>query len=182
MIIGVGNLVHAFRTPSSIFYLNSLFYLPVVEYFLFNMGAILIFGFSNLILILKLKNDFNNKRYDFIFFLTFLSFLFINIFFYRLAEHGTDRSAQILIFILFIEVFNLYKTPKYVEQNFTKIFILLGLIISLKAFYVMYLTILIPILFHFRKKKIFLNFFKNFYFYIFCFVGLFLILITISPF
>ena len=179
LIIGVGNLVHAFRTPSSIFYLNSLFYLPVVEYFLFNMGAILIFGFSNLILILKLKNDFNNKRYDFIFFLTFLSFLFINIFFYRLAEHGTDRSAQILIFILFIEVFNLYKTPKYVEQNFTKIFILLGLIISLKAFYVMYLTILIPILFHFRKKKIFLNFFKNFYFYIFCFVGLFLILINI---
>ena len=179
LIIGVGNLVHAFRTPSSIFYLNSLFYLPAVEYFLFNMGAILIFGFSNLILIFKLKNDFNNKRYDFIFFLTFLSFLFINIFFYRLAEHGTDRSAQILIFILFIEVFNLYRksTPK--DQNFTKIFILLGLIISLKAFYVLYLIILIPILFHFKKKNIFLNFFKNFYFYIFCFVGCFLILINV---
>ena len=26
LIIGVGSLVHAFRTPSSIFYLNSLFY------------------------------------------------------------------------------------------------------------------------------------------------------------
>ena len=179
LIIGVGNLVHAFRTPSSIFYLNSLFYLPVVEYFLFNMGAILIFGFSNLILIFKLKNDFNNKRYDFIFFLTFLSFLFINIFFYRLAEHGTDRSAQILIFILFIEVFNLYRKSTSIDQNFTKIFILLGLIISLKAFYVLYLIILIPILFHFKKKNIFLNFFKNFYFYIFCFVGCFLILINV---
>ena len=67
LIVGVGSLVHAFRTPSSIFYLNSLFYLPIIEYFLFNMGAILIFGFSNLILIFKLKDDFNNKRYDFIF-------------------------------------------------------------------------------------------------------------------
>ena len=179
LIIGVGNLVHAFRTPSSIFYLNSLFYLPGVEYFLFNMGAILIFGFSNLILIFKLKNDFNNKRYDFIFFLTFLSFLFINIFFYRLAEHGTDRSAQILIFVLFIEVFNLYRKSTSIDLNFTKIFILLGLIISLKAFYVLYLIILIPILFHFKKKNIFLNFFKNFYFYIFCFVGFFLILINV---
>ena len=179
LLIGVGNLVHAFRTPSSIFYLNSLFYLPVIEYFLFNMGAILIFGFSNLILIFKLKNDFKNKRYDFIFFLTFLSFLFINIFFYRLAEHGTDRSAQILIFILFIEVFSLYRKSKSIEKNFTNIFILLGLIISLKAFYILYLIILLPILFHFKKKRFFLISFKNFYFYIFCFVGFFLILINI---
>ena len=179
LMIGVGNLVHAFRTPSSIFYLNSLFYLPIIEYFLFNMGAILIFGFSNLILIFKLKNDLNDKKYDFIFFLTFLSFLFINIFFYRLAEHGTDRSAQILIFILFIEVFNLFRKSTSIKQNFTKIFILLGLIISLKAFYVLYLIILIPILYLFKKKKIFLDFFKNFYFYIFCFVGFFLILINI---
>ena len=52
LVIGAGQLVHAFRTPSSIFYLNSLFYLPIIEYFLFNMGAILdLSGFSNLILI-----------------------------------------------------------------------------------------------------------------------------------
>ena len=81
LIVGVGQLVHAFRTPSSIFYLNSLFYLPIIEYFLFSMGAILIFGISNLILIFKLKNDYHNKKFDFIFYLTLLSFLFINIFF-----------------------------------------------------------------------------------------------------
>ena len=33
-IFGVGNLEHGFRTPSSIFYLNSLFYLPILELFL----------------------------------------------------------------------------------------------------------------------------------------------------
>ena len=179
LIIGVGNLVHGFRTPSSIFYLNSLFYLPVIKYFLFNLGVILIFGFSNLILIFKLKNDYKNKRYDFIFFLTLLSFLFINIFFYRIAEHGTDRSAQILILILFIEVFSLYRKSAIIEKHFSKIFILLGLIITLKAFYVLYLLILIPVFFHFKKNNLFLNFFKNFYFYLFCSVGFLLMLINI---
>ena len=179
LIIGVGSLVHAFRTPSSIFYLNSLFYLPIIEYFLFNMGAILIFAFSNLILIFKIKNDYYNKQYDFVFFLSLLSFLFINIFFYRIAEHGTDRSAQILIFILFIEVFGLYRKSTNVEKIFSKIFILLGLIISLKAFYVLYLIILLPLLFQFKKYKFFINFFSNFYFYIFCFIGLFLMLVNI---
>ena len=47
-IFGLGNLNHGFRTPSSIFYLNSLFYLPGIKYFLMNSGAIYIFGFVNL--------------------------------------------------------------------------------------------------------------------------------------
>ena len=179
LVIGAGQLVHAFRTPSSIFYLNSLFYLPIIEYFLFNMAAILIFGFSNLILIFKLKNDLKSKRYDFIFYLTLLSFLFVNIFFYRISEHGTDRSAQILILILFIEVLSLYRSSINIEKHFSKIFILLGLIVTLKAFYVLYLLILIPILFELKKSRLFYNFFKNFYFYIFCFVGFFLILVNV---
>jgi len=33
-ILGLGWLNHGFRTPSSIFYLNSLFYLPYIKYFL----------------------------------------------------------------------------------------------------------------------------------------------------
>ena len=179
LIVGVGQLVHAFRTPSSIFYLNSLFYLPIIEYFLFSMGAILIFGTSNLILIFKLKNDYHNKKFDFIFYLTLLSFLFINIFFYRIAEHGTDRSAQILILLLFIEVLTLYRKSIVEEKIFSKILILLGLIVSLKAFYVLYLIILIPILVSFKKYKHLLKLFKNFYFYLFCSIGFFLILVNI---
>ena len=152
LIIGVGNLNHGFRTPSSIFYLNSLFYLPFISHFSFNIGATLLFGISNLILIFKLKNDNKFKRYDFIFFLTLLSFLFINIFFYRLSEHGTDRSAQILILILFIEILSLLRNQVNIQNFFSKILILLGLIISLKAFYVLYLLTLI-IIFLFVKKK-----------------------------
>ena len=41
--IGIGQFNHGFRTPSSIFFLNSLFYFPHVKYHLFQMGAILFF-------------------------------------------------------------------------------------------------------------------------------------------
>ena len=182
MIIGTGSINHGFRTPSSIFYLNSLFYLPIIKYFSFNIGAVLIFGISNLILILKLKNDHKNQRYDFISILTILSLLFINIFFYRISEHGTDRSAQILILVLFIEILSLYRNSVNFKNFFSKIFILLGLIITLKAFYVLYLLILIPIFVGIRKEKIsqiLKSFFSNIYFYIFILIGFSLIAINI---
>jgi len=182
LIIGVGNLNHGFRTPSSIFYLNSLFYLPIIKYFLFNIGQILIFGASNLILIFKLKNDFRNKDYDFILILSLLSFIFINIFFYRLSEHGTDRSAQILILILFIEILTLIVRSVSLKSFFSKIFILLGIIISLKAFYVLYLIIFIPIFYVILKnnfKQNLKDFLSNLYFYFFLCSGFFLILLNI---
>ena len=170
-----------FRTPSSIFYLNSLFYLPLSN-ISFNIGAIIIFGFSNLILIFKLINDYKNKNYDFIFILTLFSFLFINIFFYRISEHGTDRSAQILIFILFIEILYLIRKRVNLKSFFSKIFILLGLIISLKAFYVLYLLTIVPIFFFLKNKnfkKLKEIFLKNFFFYLFLLVGISLMLINI---
>ena len=52
-----------------------------------------------IILLFKIKKD----KINIINYLSLLSFIFINIFFYRIAEHGTDRSAQILIFLLIIE-------------------------------------------------------------------------------
>ncbi len=181
LIIGIGNLNHGFRTPSSIFYLNSIFYLPYIKYFSFNIGATLLFGISNLILVLKLRNDYKLKNYDFVFYLTLLSFLFVNIFFYRISEHGTDRSAQILILILFIEIFNLVRNEVLSQKFFSKVFILLALIISLKAFYVLYLLVLLPVFFYFKKddfKYIILGFLKNFYFYLILFTGALVLIIN----
>ena len=182
LIIGTGILNHGFRTPSSIFYLNSIFYLPFIKYFSFSIGAVLIFGITNLILISKLIKDYQEKKYDFIFLLTLLSFLFINIFFYRISEHGTDRSAQILIFLLFIEILSLLRNRISLSNFFSKIFILLGIIISLKAFYVLYLLTLVPIFFYLKKinfKILISDFLKNVYFYFFFLTGAFLIIVNI---
>ena len=62
-IFGVGNLEHGWRTPSSIFYFNSLFYLPILEKSLINSGAIYFLIFSNIFLIQKVSNQLKNKKF-----------------------------------------------------------------------------------------------------------------------
>ena len=153
IIVGVGNYDPSWRYPSSIFYFNSLFYLPVIKYFLYHIGALLIMGFSLVTICLKLLEKYNLKKYDQLFFYNLLSLSFILVFFYRLAEHGTDRSAQILSFILISEILIFFKK----EQNFntfsTKIFAIGSLAISLKVLYLVYLILLIPIIYFVYKEK-----------------------------
>ena len=151
-LIGVGNFNHGFRTPSSIFYLNSLFYLPIVEKYMFHIGAIIIMGYSLIHLITLLNYKYLERDNDYIFFLILLSIIFIFIFFYRISEHGSDRSAQILIFLLFIEIFIFFKFLRTSDIFLGKILILSSLIISLKSFYFVYFIILIPILFLLKKN------------------------------
>ena len=64
------------------------------------------------------------------------------------------------------------------QKFFSRILILLGLIISLKAFYILYLLVLIPVFLKFKKRN-FLDLFRNFYFYIFGSLGFFLVLVNI---
>ncbi len=167
-IFGVGNLEHGFRTPSSIFYLNSLFYLPIIEKSLINSGAIYFLIFSNIFLIQKIFNQIKNKKFNFIFILSLFSLLFINTIFYRLAEHGTDRSALILIFILaiyYLEGTNRKLNKTNFKQYYQKILIMIMLIISLKSFYLIYTIFIFILFFEFRKilftgkfyKRILLN-------------------------
>ena len=180
LLIGIGQFNLGFRTPSSIFYLNSLFYLPIVKYFMFQMSAILIMGFSNLILLIKLKKNIDEHKINFITYFTLLVFIFINIFFYRIAEHGTDKSAQILVFILFIEIFLLTNFKINEKNQISRIYILIGLIISLKAFYVIYgvffLAVLIYLLKIFNIKETLKTLIFNYYFIFFTILFLVILL------
>ena len=141
IVFGLGHLNLGFRTPSSIFFLNSIFYLPIVKFYMFSMPAILIMGFTNLIIFEKINNNLENNQVNYITFFSILSLLFINIFFYRIGEHGTDKSAQILIFLLIIEILIFLDTKTLKENTLSKIYLLIGLVVSLKAFYVLYLIL-----------------------------------------
>ena len=184
---GIGQFNHGFRTPSSIFYLNSLFFLPLVKYYLFNFSALYILGFSNIILLKKIHvffKSFNinnnlSSNYNYITFLSLLIFTFINIFFYRIGEHGTDRSAQILIFILIITMLEYFYINKINKIDLLIIYILLGLIISLKAFYILYVIVLLPLFLFVHEKKnnliFILNYFINNRIFLFIFILTFLV-------
>ena len=171
--IGVGLFNSGFKTPSSIFYLNSLFYLPLIEYFSFYIPTVLFLGFANFILINKIFKYLKKNQIDYIFFLNLLFFVFLNIFFYRIQEHGTDRSAQILILILFLQLLLFINFKKDQYARLDKIIILTGIIVSLKSFYVLYLILIIPliyILFKNNKLELFYYILKNRIFYLFIFL------------
>ena len=174
-VIGIGNFGLGLRTPSSLFYLNSLFYLPIIKYYTFQITPVLILGFSNLILITKIKNDLKNNKYNFLTIYNLLVFIFINIFFYRISEHGTDKSAQILILILISEILLMINFKGIIEKSISKLFILIGLIIAFKAFYILYGLLFFVIIYHlFKIKKDFLSIFnvliKNYFFLSFIFL------------
>jgi len=155
--IGVGQFNHGFRTPSSIFYLNSLFYLPHAKYYLFHLGSIYILGFANIILLKKIDNFFSylnlKKKINVTNYLSLFSIIFINIFFYRIAEHGTDRSAQILIFLLIIELMIFINLKRIKSEDLFNLYLLAALIISLKAFYILYAVFFIPLLLFVKSKN-----------------------------
>ena len=184
-IFGLGIFNHGFRTPSSIFYLNSLFYIPYFEYYLFNLSAVLILAFANLTLTLKLIKIIKNKEFNLIFYLILFILIFINIFFYRISEHGTDRSAQILILLLFLEYIGMIYYKINIKSYINKILVYIAIIISLKAFYFLYVFFLFPLIFFLvdsKNIKLFkkLFFLKNLYFNLLLVIFLFVLFVNFS--
>jgi hypothetical protein len=186
-IIGLGHLEHGFRTPSSIFYLNSLFYLPIAKLSLINIGAIYYMGFANIFFLEKIFYYLKKKQTNFILFLSLVSLLIINTAFYRIAEHGTDRSALILIFVLVLTYFKSLEYSKILDRkklliSYENILVLLLLIISLKSFYLIYVTILLVWLIQFRsilfEQNLFIDLLKNKITYLFI-LGLFIFVLTV---
>ena len=175
-IVGTGNFSHGFRTFSSLFFYHSLLFLPLIKYFLFHIGPFLILLFSSYLLIQKLILNFQKDEINLSYFFTLLSFIFVGVVFYRIGEHGTDRSAQILlllIFILFIEIFYFEKDLDQINKKIILLSILIFFASSMKVIYYLYLF-LISLIF-FKKNFLTIKFFKK-SFFIFIFLSLSLIL------
>lgn len=178
-IYGLGFYDLGFRTPSSLFYINSLFYLPFASFYLFNVTAVLVIGYANIILLTNIFNSIKSNIFNFISFLSLILFAFVNIFFSRISEHGTDLSAQILILILILDLLiitNFYEESK-IKVNSLLIFI--SLIISFKAFYILYLIFIIYLIYFLIIKKDLIKIIKKHYLNILlCFILACLVLIT----
>lgn len=163
-IFGVGNLGHGFRTFSSLFFFHSTLFLPIIDFYLFNLGPFLILLFVNVCLILEINKKIKKNNLDYKYFFSLLVLACINILFYRISEHGTDRSAQILlflVFLLFIEI--LFIQKKIVEKKFIEVILLLIILSSsFKALFVIYLGLIPYLIYKLGYKKI-LNYNIKFY-------------------
>ena len=96
-----------------------------------------------------------------------------------MAEHGTDRSAQILILLMVTEILQIINNKNSNQSlKIDRFLILLALAVSLKAFYLIYL-IFILVIFYYQKTKIsfLLDLLKNKISYL-CLLLLFLLLMV----
>ena len=141
---GLGNLNHGFKHFSSIFLINSIFYLPFVNIYLFNITNFLlqVFFFSGLIILID-KNNLNNFS-KIIISIAFVTYL---VKFYRLSEYGADYLGQFLVLLGFIFAsFSLSKklNANQKKQIFLSTFIFIIFAITTKFLYAIYA--IIPIL------------------------------------
>jgi hypothetical protein len=160
---GMGHINEAFRTPSSLFYVQSLFFLPYVKYYLIHSISLIILIFINSILISYIFKKNNHNINNFIKIFSIISLTFINIQFWRIAEFGTDRAGQLISLIVFINLFLIFniKDSEKILQNIKILLILIFYLISIKSYFISYIIILPFILFiMFRRdliKKILLD-------------------------
>lgn len=178
--IGIGLLNNGFRSPSSIFFINSMFYLPIIQFHSFHFAAAFIFGFANLTLINLIFNRRFYQRIKLINYLSLIILIFINIFFYRLAEHGTDRSGMILtflfiIYILIIINYHLLDTNSNLEDYLKLAIIYLCFVITIKPFFFINIIFFYIFLLKRNVRKIFIDLFFSSTFY-FCLLLLFFVL------
>ena len=162
---GLGHFDVAFNHVSSLFYFHSLLKTKFTSDFYYFLAQSSIVVFVNTILFEKI---FRCSKLNISFYLSIFCLIFVNIFFYRIAEHGTDRSAQILFFLAFILIVSILENKKFSNQFFELIIILFTLIVTIKSFYIMYSLLLLLVYFKFFKAKDFLSIFKRFPVIYFC--------------
>jgi hypothetical protein len=149
---GISHFNTAFRAPSSLFYLNSLFYLPYIKYYLFHASGLIILVLFNFIVIEQFFFNKFNKDKKFIKIFSILTLIYINSSFNRLAEYGTDKAGQIIIFLIFILLFDILTNGKFYLEKIKLLLILIFYIISIKSYFYSYL-ILLPIIGYLSIQK-----------------------------
>ncbi len=150
VIFGMGLLSHGNKLISSLFFLNSTFYLPLINFFSFHFTLIFFLIFFNYFLLKEIILKSTNQVIKYLY---LFSFIFFNLSFNRIAEYGTDKAGQLLILILTIKFFQIICFDKNLDNNkniFNKILILIPLLafcITLKTYFLSYILLFFLIFF-----------------------------------
>ena len=144
IIFGTGNLTHGYKLLSSLFFLNSIFYLPFIEYYSFHFSLLFFLIFFNFFLIIEIYKKKNN---DLIKYIYLLAFAFFNLSFNRLAEYGTDKVGQLLIVILLVKIFQItcFDKNKNSLNYILPLIPLIALCITLKTYFLTYILVFLTL-------------------------------------
>jgi len=168
IIFGMGHLIHGYNLLSSLFFLNSTFYLPFIKLYSFHFSLLFFLIFFNYFLLKEIFSKTNDLVIKYLYFFTFS---FFNISFNRLSEFGTDKVGQLLIVLLIIKLFDLvcFNLKNNRLQGILLLLPLLGYCISLKTYFLSYTLLSISVLFINNQILKNINFFiysKSFLFFL----------------
>lgn len=172
---GLGNLDHGYKHHSSIFFLNSLFFFPIIKFYLFHITGLLTLIFFNLVSFGNIIKNINSKTINPISFLYLIFFVYINIKFSRLADYGTDLQGQLLLIITYIKIIDIFfikKNLKNFQFEFKFILLIIVYCISLKSYFIINL-IIIPFLIYIIGFKFFLKSINMIYIFFLILIGIF---------
>jgi len=160
--LGLGNMGHGPRHHSSVFYLNSLIFLPYIKFYLFHSIALITLTFVNFICLGFILDKKKIKSFDHTYIFYLLVFAYINVKFYRIGEYGTDIAAQLIVLILIpLSLLTVKKKiSKFEFKNNTQLLILLiCYVTTVKPYFVVYSLFLFLFLIIFYKRNYFIKLF-----------------------
>ena len=160
--IGLGNLEYGYRHHSSLFFLNSIIFLPYIKFYLFHSIGLITLLFVNFICLSFLLNNKTFKNFDYTYIFYLLVFSYINIKFYRIGGYGTDIAAQLIVLILIPLVLitikkNLSKSE--FKSNVQLLILMVCYLITVKPYFIVYSLFLFFILILYYKKSYLINLF-----------------------
>ena len=156
IFFGLGQFETSYNHHSSLFFFNSIIFLPFIKFYLFHSLGWFTLVFANYLIIDYLLFK-KNKELNFEYFFYLLTLLFINIKFCRIGGYGTDLSGQIILLTIFPLIYSTLKLKieeiKF-KSNLSIIILLISYTATLKSFFILSFILLIPLLIFFKIKKI----------------------------
>ena len=160
LFLGLGNFQHGYKHHSSLFFFNSITYLPFIKFYLFHAVGWITLLFTNFIILNFILNKKNLKEFSFKLIFYIITFLFINVKFSRIGGYGTDISGQLIMFILLPLIYSSL-IKKDFKSNLDLSILLISYVTTLKAFFILNFLFLFSYFFFFKVKDLIKYFFNT---------------------
>ena len=177
---GLGNLNHGFKHHSSIFYLYSIFFLPFIDFYLFNSLNFFFLLFTVIYLFDSTQVDIREKAFDNISLIKIIFLILFVSLFNRIGEYGTDTTGQLLAGVLICITFEQIYRSQINKNNLLIVLSLITYLITIKTYFIVYVSFFIFLMFLMNKEKILKEIFFTKLFLFVNFVGVLFILLNIS--
>ncbi len=154
--MGLGNLMHGYKHHSSLFFLNSLIFLPYIKFYLFHSFGLISLLFTNYICLSFIINKKEFKDFNYIYIFYLLVFAYVNVKFYRIGGYGTDIAAQLIVLILIpLVLITIKKNLNKLEFkcNIQLLILLVCYLITIKTYLIVYALFLLLILILYHKRS-----------------------------